>query len=147
VVERVSLEPAGPTGAPNGTLPIWLRLLALLLTAAEPLGLAWSVSGLVPTLGFRGAGVALLLAARVLVTGFGVAAGLAIFGRRPHAVRLAAAALVLLGASALVSLLAPILPTNLPPDLRAPVAVAVTIYYGAWLAYLRLSRRVRRLFE
>jgi hypothetical protein len=132
---------------PDSPLPIWLRLLALLLTVAEPLGLAWSVAGLVPTLGFRGAGVALLLVARVLVTGFGVAAGLAIFGRRPHAVRLAAAALVLLGVAALVSLLTPILPTNLPPDLTAPVAVAVAVYYGAWLAYLWLSRRVRRLFD
>ena len=143
----MTLEHTDPTRGPDVSLPFWLRLLALLLTVAEPLGLAWSVAGLVPTLGFRGAGVALLLVARVLVTGLGVAAGLAIFGRRPHAARLAALALVLLAAASLVSLLTPILPSDLPPDLTTLAVVAVSAYYGAWLAYLRLSRRVRRLFD
>lgn len=137
----------GSTPAANGKLPGWLRLLAALLTVGEPLGVASMAARLVPTLGVRGGAVALLPVARVLVTGFGVAAGLAIVWRRPHATRLAALALVLLASATLGSLLTPILPSDLPPDMTALAAAAVVTYYGAWLAYVRLSSRVRRLFD
>ena len=146
-VTSVGLGPGDAGRRPDEPLPGWLRLLAVLLTVGEPLGLASTAARLAPTLGDRGAGVALLLVVRVVVTGFGVAAGLAIVGRRPHAARFAALALGLLATATLVSLLTPILPSDLPPDLTTPAVVAVAAYYGAWLAYLRLSRRVRRLFD
>lgn len=125
----------------------WLLVLATLLTVGEPLGLAPVVAHLLPTIAERGAAIAALLGLRVLTTAFGVAAGLALFGRRPHAVALARLALVLLGAVSVFSILTPILPSNLAPGLPGPVALVVVAYYVCWIVYLQRSRRVRATFE
>lgn len=123
----------------------WLRLLSFLLIVWEPLGLAPGIARLLPTLGDRGYGVALFLIVRVIVAGVAVAAGLAIWNRRAHAIGLAQVALVLSASCQLVALLTPILPTNLPPDRRLLAAAALFLYYAAWLAYLSRSG-VRKSF-
>jgi len=123
-----------PSPRPRG----WLLLLALLLAVGEPLVLAQEVAHLLPTIGTRGPAVALLVLVRVGITGFAVAAGLAIFGRRPHAVGMASLALALLAAVSLVAVLTPILPTNRLPGTTWPTAVIIATYYTAWLAYLYL---------
>ena len=46
----------------------------------------------------------------------------------------------------LVVLLTPILPSNRLPGTTLPLAAGLTVYYGAWLAYLSRSRRVRETF-
>ena len=119
----------------------WLFLLALLLAVGEPLALAQEVAHLLPTLGTRGPAVVLLVLARVGVTGLAVAAGLAILGRRPHAVGMAKLALALVAAASLVAVLTPILPTNRLPGTTGPVAALIVVYYGAWLVYLFRSQR------
>ena len=118
----------------------WLLLLGLLLAVGEPLTLALEVARLLPTLGMRGPAVVLLVLVRVGVTGFAVAAGLAILGRRPHAAGMATLALALLAAVSLVAVLTPILPTNRQPGTEWPVALAIVVYYVAWIVYLRRKR-------
>jgi hypothetical protein len=126
-------------------VPVWLRLLALLLIGWEPLSLALEAAPILPTLGDRGVLVFVALALRVAVAAVGVAAGLALWNRRPHGVGLARVALALSGACQLASLLTRILPTNLPPDRRALAAVAIVLYYGTWIVLLSRSR-VRSAF-
>lgn len=122
-------------------MPPWLRLLALLLVVWEPVSLSLATAPILPTLADRGLLVGLALAVRVAVAGLGVAAGLALWNRRPHGLGLAMVALALSGAAQLVSVLTPILPTNLPPDLRPFAAVAIVLYYGAWIVYLSRARQ------
>jgi len=138
---RPTPDPGRPS--PRERAGGWLLLLAGLLAIGEPLVLAAEVARLLPTLGYQGAAVVLLVLARVAVTAFGVAAGLAIFNRRPHATGMATLALALLGSVSLFALLTPILPSNRPPGTTAPIAVVVFAYYAGWIAYLRRSRRVR----
>ena len=121
-------------------MPVWLRLLSLLLIVWEPLSLAPGTAALLPTLADRGYGVALFLAARMLVAGVCVASGLALWNRRPHALGLARLALALSGVAQLAVLLTPILPTNLPSDRRVLVAGLVLLYYAAWIACLSRPR-------
>lgn len=130
-----------PAPRPRG----WLLLLALLLAVGEPLALAQEVAGLLPTIGMRGPAVVLLVLARVGITGLAVAAGLAIVGRRPHAVGMAKLALALVAAVSLVAVLTPILPTSRLPGTAGPIAALIAVYYGAWLLYLFRSRRVRKM--
>lgn len=137
------LAPEPPEGPTREALGGWLLVLALLLTVGEPLVLAPEVARLLPTLATRDPSVAVLLTVRVLVTGFGVSAGLAIFARRPHAAGMATLALTLLGGVSLLAMLTPILPSNRLPGTTAPAALAVLVYYAAWMVYLRRSRRVR----
>jgi len=124
----------------------WLRLLVFLLVGWEPISLGLAVARLLPTLGDRGLAAAGLVALRVLVAGLGVAAALALWNRRPHAVALARVALIASGLTGLVVLLTPILPSNRLPGTTLPLAAGLTVYYGAWLAYLSRSRRVRETF-
>jgi hypothetical protein len=121
-------------------MPAWLRLLALLLIGWEPLSLALEAAPILPTLGDRGLVVGVAIAVRAAVAALSVAAGLALWNRRPHGVALAPVALALSGVCQLSSLLTRILPTNLPPDRRALAAVAVVLYYGTWIVVLSRSR-------
>ena len=132
---------AFPSSRPRG----WLLLLGLLLAVGEPLALAQEVARLLPTIGMRGPAVILLVVARVVITGLAVAAGLAILGRRPHAVGMAKLAVALVAAVSLVAVLTPILPTNRLPGTTVPIAALIVVYYGAWMLYLYRSRRVREL--
>jgi hypothetical protein len=121
-------------------MPPWLRLLALLLVVWEPVSLSLATAPILPTLADRGLLVGFALAVRVAVAGLAVAAGLALWNRRPHGIGLALVALALSGASQLASVLTPILPTNLPPDRRTLAVCAIVLYYGAWIAGLSRSR-------
>ncbi len=126
-------------------MPAWLRLLALLLVVWEPVSLSLATAPILPTLADRGLLVGLALSVRVVAAGFCVAAGLALWNRRPHGARLAIVALALAGLTQLAALLTPILPTDLPPDLRLFAGVAIVVYYGAWIAVLmRKAHGVRR---
>ena len=81
-----------------------------------------------------------------LVTGLGVAAGLALINRRAGAVNLARAVLVVSAATDVFVYVTPYFPSNRGPG-ETPVFVAVSlVYYAVWIAYLSRSRRVRRTF-
>lgn len=137
------LAPEPPGGSPDDRIAGWLLVLALLLTVGEPLVLAPEIVRLLPTLASRGPAVAFVLIIRVVVTGFGVSAGLALFARRPHAAGMATLALALLGAVSLFAMLTSILPSNRLPGTTGPAVLVVAVYYASWIAYLQRSRRVR----
>jgi hypothetical protein len=121
-------------------------VLCVLLLAWEPVRFGLVVSNALPALSYRGTPLALLLIARVLTTGFGVAAGLALISRRPAAVAMAKAALLVAATLDVVTYTTPSMPSNrMPGDTPFYVAASV-IYYGLWLAYLSRSKRVRRTY-
>jgi Protein of unknown function (DUF2569) len=125
----------------------WLLVLCLLLLVWQPVSFGLVASSLVTGLGTRDIPFALTLAARLLATAFGVAAGLALLNRRPGAVRLS---LISLAATAAVDVLVyttPYFPSNRAPG-ETPLYVAVSVVYALfWSVYLARSKRVRRTFS
>src|SRR6185295_13110810 len=82
-------EPRAPSGVGG-----WLLVLCVLLLVWQPISLGLVASGLLDRLFIRGLPLALVLAARLVVTAFGIAAGLSLLARRPAAVALAKASLI-----------------------------------------------------
>ncbi len=124
----------------------WLLLLCALLLVWSPANFALVASTLVDSLSVRGWPVTAVLAFRVVVVGLGIAAGLALAGRRPGAVLLARAALIASLAADLVIYLTPWFPSNRLPG-TTPIYVAASVaYHAGWLTYLFRSKRVRALW-
>jgi hypothetical protein len=117
--------------------PLGLRVLAVLLLTWEPLTFAVYASSLLTRLVDRGALALTLLAARVLVTALGVAAGLALWHERPGAVPLARFALAGAAVAAILTATTTAFPHDRPPGAEGPVLIATLLYYAAWLLYLR----------
>jgi hypothetical protein len=125
----------------------WLLVLCLLLVIVHPLDLGLAASAVVDSIALHGLPLALVLMTRVLVTAFGVAAGLALLGRRPAGPAMAKASLVLSAATSLFVYATPYWPNNRMPG-DTPYYVAITLaYYAAWLAYLFRSERVKQTYS
>jgi len=137
---------AGPAFVVNERKPAtsgWLALLIVLLLVWQPISFGLVASTMVARLPSRGVPLALLLLTRVVVVGFGIAAGLALAARRPGGVTLAKASLVASAALDVFVYATPYFPTNLPPG-DAPIYAALSVAYSAiWLVYLTRSKRVR----
>jgi hypothetical protein len=132
-------------GSQNG-VGGWLLVLCLLLLVWHPLNFAIAAAGALDALPLRGTPLALVLAARLLVTAFGVAAGIALLALRPAAVTLAIAALALSAASDLFVYTTSYMPSNrLPGDTTWYITLSL-LYHGAWLLYLVRSTRVRNTY-
>ena len=101
----------------------WLLVLCLMLLVWQPIDLALVASRLIDQIAFRGVSLALALAARVLVTSLGIAAGLALAGRRPGALALAKTALIASAATDVAMYSTSYLPGNRMPG-DAPLYVA-----------------------
>ena len=124
----------------------WLLLLCLLLMVWQPIVMGLTASSVLGSIAIGGLAVALVLILRLLVTGLGVAAGLALINRRGGAVNLARAVLGISAATDAFVYLTPYFPSNRAPG-ETPIFVTVSaIYYSVWIAYLSRSRRVRRTF-
>jgi hypothetical protein len=121
----------------------WLLILCGCLALWQPLNLAIAAAAALAALPIRGWPLGALLAVRVAVAALGVGAATAILDRRPTALGLARAALVLSCATELFVYSTSIFPNNrIPGD--TPLYVAWTLlFHGAWLMYLSRSRRVR----
>ena len=125
----------------------WLLVLCLLLLVWQSLSLGLVASSVLGAVALRGWPVALVLLTRMIVAGFGIAAGLALLGRRPGAVTLAKVALILSAATDLFVYTTPFFPSNRAPG-DTPVYVAESLAYSSvWLAYLIRSKRVRDTFS
>jgi hypothetical protein len=131
-------EPAGVGG--------WLLLLCRLLVVFHPLSLAVTASGALSALSVRGTAVALILILRLVVVGFGMAAGRALQTGQPGAVTLAKAALLASAATDVFVYTTPYFPSNRLPGETVYYVVASLAYHGAWLLYLARSRRVRATY-
>ena len=131
---------------PGGGVRGWLLALSLALMVWQPLSLALAASSALEALALRGWPLLIVIAIRVAVAGFGIAAGLAILGRRPGAIAMAKASLALSAATDVFVYTTPYFPDNrLPGD--TPLYVAASLaYYSAWMAYLVKSKRVKRTF-
>lgn len=124
----------------------WLLVLCLLLLVWHPLNFAIAAAGALEALPLRGTPLALVLAARLLVTAAGIAAGIALLALRPAAVTLAIIALALSAAADLFVYTTSYMPSNrLPGDTIWYVALSL-LYHGAWLLYLVRSARVRNTY-
>jgi NADH:ubiquinone oxidoreductase subunit K len=123
----------------------WLLLLCILLTVWNPATLAFVAAGRLENAGATNFAL-MLLGIRVVVTGVGVAAGMALWRRRAAAVELAKASLVLSALEVVgrLSLRAGV--SEAPPGMRLPLALALVVYNGAWYLYLEKSRRVRATY-
>ena len=123
-----------------------LLLLVLLLLFGHPAHTAVTAASALGVLSVRGLPLFILLIGRLLVTGIGVAAGIALAGRRPGAPVLAQAALWMSAVVSLITYLTPYFPNNrMPGDTPFYVACSLT-YHATWILYLRYSRLVRQVF-
>lgn len=124
----------------------WLLLLCRLLIVFHPLSLAITAAGALNAVAVRGTAVVLILVLRLVVVGFGMAAGRALQTLQPGAVTLARLALVASAATDLFVYTTPYFPNNrLPGDTVYYVAASLA-YHGAWLLYLARSKRVRATY-
>ncbi len=124
----------------------WLLLLTRLLIIAQPFRLALIASSSFNAIAVRGQAVLWVLVVRLLVTAWGIAAGLALTNRRPGAVGLTQSAILAAAATDVFVYTTPYAPSNLAPG-DAPVVLGAWLaFYAAWLAYLARSRRVRETF-
>ncbi len=112
------------------------RLLALLLMVWEPLSLSLIASGLMNRLTDRGWPAVALLLARLAITGFGVAAGRALWSNRPGAIALARWAVGLALVAVVLTYTTSLWPRTLPPGLHGPVVTALIAWHGGWLIWL-----------
>ena len=121
----------------------WLLLLCRLLIVFHPLSLAVTAAGALNAVAVRGTAVVLILILRLVVVGFGMAAGRALQTLQPGAVTLARLALLASAATDLFVYTTPYFPNNRLPGDTVYYGAASLAYHGAWLAYLYRSRRVR----
>jgi hypothetical protein len=124
----------------------WLGLLCRVLILWQPLSLGFVGSSALNSLSVRGLPLALVLLGRVAVAAVGVAAGLALWRRRPGAVTLARASLLLSAAADVFVYSTPYFPNNRPPGDSTLILAASLLWYGIWLMYLWRSTRVRETF-
>ena len=117
-------------------------LLCALLCVWEPVNLALAASGDLGELATDSIGRTAFLVFRLLVAASGIAAGVALWHQRPHAVALAKVALALSAVSAVIRF--GWFPGNTPPGMRLPTALVFIGYNAAWFAYLVTSPQTRK---
>ena len=125
----------------------WLLVFCLLLLVWQPLSLGLVASSVLGSLAVRGLPAVLVLITRLLVAALGIAAGIALLGRRAGAVTLAKVSLAASAATDVFVYTTPFFPNNrLPGDTVIFVGVSL-VYHGAWMIYLFRSRRVKEIFS
>jgi hypothetical protein len=122
-------------------------VLCGLLLIWQPISTGLVVSSVLGSLAIRGFPMAMIILLRILATGFGIAAGLALLARRPAAVAIVRLSLVASAVTDLIVYLTPYFPSNRAPG-ETPLYVLASLTYSAlWMIYLIRSKRVRRTFE
>ncbi len=116
------------------------RLLAFLLVVWAPLNLSITAAALLNSLADRGWPAIVLLVVRLAVTGFGVAAGRALWNQRRGAIGLARWATGLSLVAVLVTTTTSIWPHPLPPGVREPVAIATVTWHALWFLWTLRQR-------
>src|ERR1700716_3176485 len=125
----------GVSDTPSG-VGGWLLVLCGLLIVWQPLSLGLVASGVLDALPVRGLPLALVLMARLLVTAFGIAAGLALLSRRPAAPTMARVSLMASAAVDVFVYTTHYFPNNRLPG-ETPLFIAASLaYYTIWVVYL-----------
>jgi hypothetical protein len=125
----------------------WLLLLCVLLLVWQPISLSLTIAGRLDSLSLRGLCFAAILAARFLAAALGIAAGLSLMQRRPGAVSLARASLIVSAAIDVLIYATPWYPNNRPPGDAPLILIGTLMYYALWLGYLSRSKRVASTFD
>jgi hypothetical protein len=118
-----------------------LLLLCALLCVWEPVNFALAASRNLGELATDSIGQTAFLGFRLLVAASGIAAGVALWNRRPHAVALAKVALTLSAIAGVIRFAW--FPGNTPPGMRLPTALVFVGYNAAWFAFLLTSPQVK----
>lgn len=129
--------------AVNAAVSGWLLVLCLLLLVWQPVSFGFVASTLLDAVARRGLPLALVLALRIVVTAVGIAAGLALLGRRAGAVTLARISIALSAATDVFVYTTSFVPSNRAPGDAPWFVGASLVYYGIWFTYLMRSKRVR----
>lgn len=127
-------------------MPVWILLLIFILTIWNPATLALHAASTVSTMESRSGLSLALVGARLIITSIGVAAGIALWLKRPGALWLAKLALVLFAIEAVVRLSSRVDIGSAPPGTRLPLAIFIIVHNGAWYLYLQRSRRIRDVY-
>ena len=131
----------------SGGIGGWLLVLCLLLTIINPAVLALAAATLVGGAVAPSALAVTFLSIRLLVASVGVAAGRALWHKRPGAVILAKTALMLFAVEAIARLSTRVSLSEAPPGTRLPYAIAIIVFNGGWFLYLEKSRRVHATYD
>jgi hypothetical protein len=135
------------TRLPDREIRGWLLVLCGLLLIWQPISTGLVTSSVLDSVAIRGLPAALILILRILVTGFGIGAGLALIGRRPGAVGMAMVSLIASAATDMIVYLTPYFPSHRAPG-ETPLYVLVSLAYATvWIIYLIRSKRVQRTFQ
>jgi hypothetical protein len=122
-----------------------MLVLCVMLIAGHPIRLALATAVAISALPVRGAPLLLVLLARLVVTGFGVAAGRALASSRPAAVGMAQTALALSALMDAFVYTTSFFPNNRMPG-DTPFYLAASLgYHLAWMLYLYRWRRVNAI--
>ena len=124
----------------------WLLLLCVLLLVWQPISLSLTTAGRLEDLSLRGPGLAIVLVTRCFAAALGIAAGLSLIQRRPGAVTIARASLIVSAAVDVFVYATPWYPNNRPPGDATLILMGSLAYDALWLAYLARSKRVRAVF-
>jgi len=124
----------------------WLLLLCAFLVVWTPVELALSTAGALHALPLRGVGLGAILVLRLGAGAIGIAAGLALLGRRPGAITLTKASLAVSAAVDALTYVTPYFPNNRPPGDSTLFFLASMICYAAWFAYLSRSKQVEAIY-
>jgi hypothetical protein len=125
----------------------WLLLLCVLLLVWQPVSLSLTTAGRLENLSLRGPGFGAVLLGRLFAAALGIAAGLSLLQRKPGAVTIARASLIVSAAVDVFVYVTPWYPNNRPPGDATLVLAGSLVYYAAWLAYLARSKRVAAVYE
>ena len=121
-------------------------MLIFILTIWNPANLALQAASTLSNIGSRSTLSIVFLVARLLITSVGLAAGIALWLRRPGGIWLAKLSLALFAIEAVVRLSTRVDLGSAPPGTRLPLAIFVVVHNAAWFVYLRLSRRVSAVY-
>ena len=127
-------------------IPLGILPLIFIFTIWNPSALALHAASTVWNIGTRSTLSLIFLAARLIIASVGIAAGMALWFRRPGAVWLAKLSLMLFGLEAVVRLSSGVDAGATPPGTRLPLAIFVIVHNGAWYVYLHVSGRVRAAY-
>jgi uncharacterized membrane protein len=144
---QITKLPDTTTRLPDREIRGWLLVLCGLLLIWQPFSTALVTSSVLGSLATRGLPMALIMVLRILVTGIGVAAGLALLSRRPGALVMTRVSLVASAATDLIVYLTPYFPSNRAPGETPLYALVSLIYCTVWMTYLIRSKRVHRTFH
>ena len=127
-------------------MPVGILLLIFILAIWNPASLALQAAAAVWNIESRSTMSLVFLGGRLIITSVGVAAGIALWLRRPGAVSLAKLSLGLFAVETVVRLSSHVDLGSAPPGTRLPLAVFVVLHNAAWYLYMHLSRRVGAIY-